>query len=152
MIGAWQAPSLPFHAAVGAVGAALALIGFGIIFWSIFARAKKEAIVTGDNFNNFGNNFGHMGPINNYGKSDFQLTDDAIQEAIRACPSGIPVLIHAVGPQSAIQMADTLQAAMINAGFTVNVTSSMMTMPPPEHPFRLVKNPTLSVITIAPKA
>ncbi|RYF09570.1 MAG: hypothetical protein EOO77_23525 [Oxalobacteraceae bacterium] len=87
------------------------------------AAQSAGSRLTGDTYTNSGANFGqfHMGPIHNHGKQPFTMTPDLISEAVARCPKGLPVMVMAVGPQSAIPMRDAIAAALRSAGYTVSL-------------------------------
>lgn len=105
--------------------------------------------MVGDNYNNSGNNFGHMGPVN-LGKQPFTLTVDLISQVVAACPKDLPVRVIAVGTQGAFPMRDSIGAALRAAGYSVEMDSAMMYMPPPERPLTVVPETGRTLVLVTP--
>ena len=65
-------------------GVIVAVAGLGMMALAFLFRPAKEGPVVGDTYNNPGRNFGHMGPINNYGKQPFEMTETVMKEVLSA--------------------------------------------------------------------
>jgi hypothetical protein len=111
---------------------------------------KEVGIMSGDSYSNYGTNSGHIGPINNFGKPAFSLTQEIIDRIIKACPVSVPVTVIAVGSQKAFPMRDIIAAALDKAGFKVDTSSAMMIMPPAETPIQIQTKPDRTIIQINP--
>jgi hypothetical protein len=149
------APELfPRFAAIGfAGGLGLLALGVFLTIWAVRRgdpAANSEANVP-DNYNNFGNNFGHMGPIN-IGKSAFELTQAHIDEAVRRVPNGRPIIVRAVGNQRAWTMGERLVQALKSAGHTAVLHTVGMLSPPPDGPLTMTLEGNATCLTIAPNA
>jgi hypothetical protein len=123
-----------------------ALVGIVLAFWPM--RKAGQAMV-GDSYNNSGNNFGHMGPIN-IGKQPFELTQDQIDEALRRVIPGRPIIVQAVGNQRAWAMGQKLTQALTTAGHTAVLRTIGMLSPPPDQPLTISLEGNATVLTIAP--
>ena len=86
------------------------------------------------------------------GKPVFELTQENIKEVVAACRPGIPVTVVAYGTQRAIPMQNAIASALTRAGFSVDLDSVWMPIPPPEWPLSVVKLPSRTIVEIAPNA
>ncbi len=137
-------------------------LAIGMLSYALFPRwllrllginpRQPEAMAMGDTYNNSGKNFGHMGPINNYGKQPFQLTQGVVDQVVAAIPTGSDVVVMAVGTQRAFPMRDTIGAALGANGCKVELDSAMTFMPKPEHPITVTENYGKPLILVAPDA
>lgn len=133
----------------------------GIVFGVVAALGIAGSVATasvdlqptaGDSYTNSGSNFGHMGPVNNYGKQPFELRPELISQIVNACPPGIPVKVMAVGPQKAFPMQDAIAAALRQRGFTVILDGAGTLYPLPEHPVEIRRSAEETMVVIAPNA
>lgn len=103
----------------------------------------------GDRYNNFGKNFGHMGPVNNYiGKQPFVLTPDIVEKVVDFFPEGSTVTVFAVGSKRAFPMQRVIADALRAKGCEVELNSAGTFLPPPEQPITVDKE--TSMVIIAP--
>jgi hypothetical protein len=140
-------------------GTPLIMLGAVLLVWPLLQKATAKAQniegvknqVSRDTFNNYGSNFGHIGPIN-YGRGHFELTQDLIRQVVEACPPDKGVTVIAVGSQRAFPMQEAIVNALRAAGRTVNTDNTMMLFPPPERPLTVELGQGHVTVTIAPNA
>ena len=107
----------------------------------------------GDHYTNNGNNFGHMGPINNYGPHPFQLTDDILSKIISECPRNRKVFLRGIGhPMKFEPVRSRVMLALQMAGFEVEMGATIGVMsPPPPYPITInTSSPSHTIIDVAP--
>lgn len=130
----------------------VAAISGGMLLWWRQDSPAEAPSVANDTYNNSGYNFGHIGPINNFGKQPFQLTPAIINQIVAAIPVGSDVTVTAVGTQSAFPMRDAIAAALSANGCKVELDSAMQIMPPPERPITVTENFGKPLVIVAPNA
>lgn len=149
------APSLfPQYAAVGFWGGGgVLIVGAAVTVWALTHRVPRQTTEAhvGDKYNNFGNNFGHMGPIN-IGNPAFELTQAHINEVLSHLIPGWPVIVQAVGNQRAWGMGNAMANAIGAAGHTVVQQNIGILSPPPEGPLTVSHEGNTTCVTIAPSA
>lgn len=100
------------------VFAAIALVCMLLTFRSMFGG--EDAAAMGDTYNNSGNNFGHMGPIN-YGRGQRTLSASDKDQLAANLPRATPIEVRcAWGDQEAFTLATEIHNYLTGAGFTVN--------------------------------
>jgi len=119
----------------------------------LFCSKQRGDEMPGDEYNNFGNNSGHMGPVHNYGKQPFRLTEDLIRQVVASCPPGKSVVVHAVGqPAKSFPMQAVLVDALKKASYHVDVNSTIMMVPGPTQPLSVDPHGSVTIVMIAPDA
>ncbi|WP_234731136.1 hypothetical protein [Acidocella facilis] len=150
---AWQSPTIALHSFVMFAGFIAIIIG-GLIEVYVFAVSdEKETIGMGDNYTNNGNNFGHMGPINNYGPQPFQLTEDVLRQVLANCPKGKKIFLRGIGhPIKFEPVRSRLMLALQTAGFDVEMGATFdVKVPPPPYPITINTNSqNHTIIDVAP--
>ena len=137
-------PSLPHWVQI-----ALLFAGAILIIASVIAARRKEVRAVGDTYNNSGNNFGHIGPVN-IGRQEFVLTDRNIAEIIARIPRGRIVNLTVVGNARAQQMGERIAAAIEGVRHPLNRFRVGMMAPPPEYPITFNDNGNMFAIVFAP--
>jgi hypothetical protein len=149
MVGAASPGS--YQATLAISGVAFTGLGMAGLVWLWWTARKDALAMAGDTYNNSGNNFGHMGPVN-IGKQVFTLTDDHIREVVQACPIGLPVTVVAIGSQRAFPMQNAIATALKAAGYTVSLDSWAIPVPMPDSPITVDRNAQRTMVKIAPNA
>ncbi|WP_455918860.1 hypothetical protein [Ensifer canadensis] len=84
-----------------AVLVVVAVFGACLALWP--AKEKGKEVMTGDTYNNSGTNYGHMGPVNNYGKQPSEMTEQVMSEWYKKTDgwARFGVAVHGFNPKSA---------------------------------------------------
>jgi hypothetical protein len=137
------------------------LVGMALLLWSWLAMPKSEATaqkdmpkMARDTFNNFGNNSGHMGPVNitNVGRVRFSLTEERLREVIAACPKDRPVIVTLIGRQGNMPMLQVLVDRLTDSGLQVSTGWIGTRSPPPDRPLTVTRLDHATEIELAPDA
>jgi hypothetical protein len=128
------------------------VVGVVLAFWPMEQRSTNEGPpIFGDSYKNYGQNYGHMGPVH-IGKQEFTLSDGHIRQVLAACPVGLPVTVTATGTQKAFPMQERLASALKRAGYDVTLDSVAMLVPPPEAPLTINTANGRTTVIVAPNA
>jgi hypothetical protein len=123
---------------------------YSCFLWKKGSKKASEDEMGGDKYNNFGNNFGHMGPINNYGKPEIEITEDIIRSVSSECPFGNDILIIATGRHKSVQLAEKLKAGLERLGHQVGLgTGGFISPPPKSHITIRQRSPQVQIIVTA---
>jgi len=88
----------------------------------------------GDSYNNSGNNFGHMGPVN-IGRQQFNFTPQIAQEILDKVPRDSPIDFRVIGSERSASVAQEIMEFMKLNNYAVgNVTRIGVIAPPPSGP------------------
>ncbi|MGN7870531.1 hypothetical protein [Paracoccus sp. 22332] len=86
--------------------------------------------MTGDNFNNYGTNNGHIGPVNNYGKQEFQLTPEVLRSLLTLDKTEVIRLAY-VSTRRSEQIAYQIADFLVQNGYTVDGMRGVGHLMPP---------------------
>lgn len=110
----------------------------GIVLWVIGKirpqQSKEDSPMSGDTYNNSGNNYGHMGPVH-IGRQRFVFTPVIEQEILAKVPRNNPLPVWIVGSMSAQQVGHEIVNFLRANGYVVSeVNTAGMMSPPPSGP------------------
>lgn len=86
------------------------------------------------------------------GKPAFELTEELLKQTLAAVPTGIPVDLTSVGGPRAHKMGEVMNQHLLAAGHYVVFTQCGVRSPPAETPIEVELTPTMTHVTIDPKA
>lgn len=121
-------------------GLALTSVSGIAVAWALVHRNGSQTMPAGDTYNNNGNNFGHIGPNNFFGKQPFNMTNDVMGGVLRALGDhGLKaVSIGWIGTQKSHSAAAMLIPYLQGNGIDVtDAGGCMMRMPPNEVPIMI---------------
>lgn len=132
------------------VVALLVAVGLYLLFW---ARDKAEASSpVGDTYNNHGNNFGHIGPVNNFGNQRLVFSEELGRQLLAHLPERRPIELMSVGSQADQKIADQVQQFLTDNGYSVSRMAIGVMAPPPDHKISVSPSGSTYVVTVAPSA
>ncbi|AZN71830.1 hypothetical protein D5400_11585 [Georhizobium profundi] len=103
--------------------------------WNLTAPRKREPQMTGDNYNNFGSNYGHIGPVNNYGDRRLEFNEALGQDLLVKVPKDKPLAVLIVGPSArAWKTGRQIVEFLTKHGYQVDEDSVQHLTPMPSHP------------------
>lgn len=152
------APDSYWHLPLIVIGwAIIAASLMGVAWLLLTAKPKRPAAeleglrMSGDNYTNNGNNFGHIGPVT-IGAAKFELTQADVLGVLKATPKDSKILVQAIGGPKADRMGDVIVAAFDANGFNVVQYAHFNELRPrPEEPLTVHPGP-ITTVTIYPYA
>jgi hypothetical protein len=110
-------------------------------------------VSNGDAYVNNGDNSGHMGPVNNYGKQPLVFSEAEANKLIALLDIGKPIEFWAVGSATDQAVAMQFKQALLAAGCQIpQVNTVGMMGPPPSQPITVNEGSGVTTVTIAPNA
>lgn len=95
----------------------VAAIAGGVLLRGWRDSSVEVTPMANDTYNNSGYNFGHMGPVNNFGRQPFEMTDSVMREVL-VTTTGWPAFGVATLGQNpkSVAMADALCHYLVKHG------------------------------------
>ncbi len=136
-------------------GLALALSLAACLLWYVAWRhtspkATSGASHVGDTYNNSGNIFGHMGPVNNYGPQKLNFTPEVGAELLTYLTEKKPIILRTVGSDADQIVGSDFQRFLETSGYAVQRHMIGMLAPPPSRKVEIGNAPDHYVVTISP--
>lgn len=136
------------------VGAAMFALAALMLLRSFLKRDPAPLVPAykGDQYINSGTNNGHLGPVNNYGKQRFELSDAHIGDLIQQLPVGGNVTLFCVGNSADFLDGGRLSNALTAHGLKVETISTGVFAPPPAKPLSVQLDGQNATVIFAPDA
>lgn len=121
-----------------------------VSLYSTLSEKNKGEAMAGDQYNNHGNNFGHMGPVNNYGPRRMVLDDELKSALLEQVPKGQVKSVIITGSEEALGKGEAVVKFLNDNGYSLPPPdTAMILVPPPSKPVqfdgsRLVIAPDVS--------
>lgn len=116
------------------------------------SEISMKGLQARDTYSNSGTNYGHMGPVNNFGKPQFELSQAQIGSVLGRIPPARAVVLVVVGNDRAQEMGRVLCNALQRAGHTVECNQVGVMGPPPDKPLTIEERDGRTTVILAPDA
>lgn len=144
---------LPWYMSYGAFifAGLMMLLGLAMMFWPTKSVGRGGGQI-GDSYHVGRDNFGHVGPVNNYGRPKFGKEPELIRYLVSHLDGDKPVHLLIVGDKQARDVGEYYAKELERSGLTVTVSTVGAIAPTPSKPVTIDDRGELYRVVIAPNA